>query len=214
MAVHLPLGPEAILEAQILMLASHNILNPANGAPVTVPSQDMVLGLYYMTKERISTPEVPIKGEGLTFYSPEEVTIAFNEEMVDLNAGIKVRTQDVENGEQVTKIIATTVGRVLFNEVVPAAAGYINEVLTKKNLRGIIGGILKATDIPTTGDFLDEIKNMGYKFAFQGGLSFSLGDIIIPKEKTSMIAEANKEVDGIIMNYNMGMLTQKERYIR
>ena len=213
MAVHLPLGPEAILEAQILMLASHNILNPANGAPVTVPSQDMVLGLYYMTKERISTPEVPIKGEGLTFYSPEEVTIAFNEEMVDLNAGIKVRTQDIdENGEQVTKIIATTVGRVLFNEVVPAAAGYINEVLTKKNLRGIIGGILKATDIPTTGNFLDEIKNMGYKFAFQGGLSFSLGDIIIPKEKTSMIAEANKEVDAIIMNYNMGMLTQKERY--
>ena len=213
MAVHLPLGPEAILEAQILMLASHNILNPANGAPVTVPSQDMVLGLYYMTKERISTPEVPIKGEGLTFYSPEEVTIAFNEEMVDLNAGIKVRTQDVdENGAQVTKIIATTVGRVLFNEVVPPAAGYINEVLTKKNLRGIIGGVLKATDIPTTGDFLDEIKNMGYKFAFQGGLSFSLGDIIIPKEKAGMIAEANKEVDGIISNYNMGMLTQKERY--
>jgi DNA-directed RNA polymerase subunit beta' len=213
MAVHLPLGPEAILEAQILMLASHNILNPANGAPVTVPSQDMVLGLYYMTKERTSTPEVPIKGEGLTFYSPEEVTIAFNEDMVNLNAGIKVRTLDIdENGEQVTKIIATTVGRVLFNEVVPAAAGYINEVLTKKNLRGIIGAILKATDIPTTGDFLDEIKNMGYKFAFQGGLSFSLGDIIIPEEKTSMIANANKEVEGIIMNYNMGMLTQKERY--
>ena len=213
MAVHLPLGPEAILEAQILMLASHNILNPANGAPVTVPSQDMVLGLYYMTKERISTPEVPIKGEGLTFYSPEEVTIAFNEEMVDLNAGIKVRTQDIdENGAQVTKIIATTVGRVLFNEVVPPAAGYINEVLTKKNLRGIIGGVLKATDIPTTGNFLDEIKNMGYKFAFQGGLSFSLGDIIIPKEKAGMIAEANSEVDVIISNYNMGMLTQKERY--
>ena len=120
MAVHLPLGPEAILEAQLLMLASHNILNPANGAPVTVPSQDMVLGLYYMTKERISTPEVKIKGEGLTFYSPEEVNIAFNEEMVDLNAGIKVRTFDVdENGEQVRKIIKTTVGRVLFNEVVP-----------------------------------------------------------------------------------------------
>ncbi|SDS20047.1 DNA-directed RNA polymerase subunit beta' [Polaribacter sp. KT25b] len=213
MAVHLPLGPEAILEAQILMLGSHNILNPANGAPVTVPSQDMVLGLYYMTKERISTPEVPIKGEGLTFYSPEEVTIAFNEESVDLNAGIKVRTQDVdENGEQVTRIIKTTVGRVLFNEKVPAAAGYINEVLTKKNLRGIIGGILKATDIPTTGDFLDDIKNMGYKFAFQGGLSFSLGDIIIPNEKQSMIDEANKEVDLIVGNYNMGMLTQKERY--
>ena len=213
MAVHLPLGPEAILEAQILMLASHNILNPANGAPVTVPSQDMVLGLYYMTKERISTPEVPIKGEGLTFYSPEEVTIAFNEEMVDLNAGIRVRTKDIdENGNQVTKIIKTTVGRVLFNEVVPPAAGYINEVLTKKNLRGIIGGILKATDIPTTGEFLDQIKNMGYKFAFQGGLSFSLGDIIIPVEKQSMIDEANKEVDLIVSNYNMGMLTQKERY--
>ena len=213
MAVHLPLGPEAILEAQLLMLASHNILNPANGAPVTVPSQDMVLGLYYMTKERKSTPEVPVKGEGLTFYSPEEVTIAFNEEKVDLNAGIKVRTQDLdENGEQVTKIIETTVGRVLFNEKVPAAAGYINEVLTKKNLRGIIGGILKATDIPTTAAFLDEIKNMGYKFAFEGGLSFSLGDIIIPAEKQSMIEEANKEVDGIVMNYNMGMLTQKERY--
>ena len=213
MAVHLPLGPEAILEAQLLMLASHNILNPANGAPVTVPSQDMVLGLYYMTKERISTPEVKIKGEGLTFYSPEEVTIAFNEEMVDLNAGINVRTLDIdENGEQVRRIIKTTVGRVLFNEVVPAKAGYINEVLTKKNLRGIIGGILKATDIPTTGDFLDEIKNMGYKFAFQGGLSFSLGDIIIPKEKQGMIDAANKEVEVIVGNYNMGMLTQKERY--
>jgi DNA-directed RNA polymerase subunit beta' len=213
MAVHLPLGPEAILEAQLLMLASHNILNPANGAPVTVPSQDMVLGLYYMTKERKSTKAVPVKGEGLTFYSPEEVTIAFNEEMVELNAGIKVRTYDIdEEGNSVKKIIETTVGRVLFNEVVPEAAGYINEVLTKKSLRGIIGGILKVTDIPTTGDFLDEIKNMGYNFAFQGGLSFSLGDIIIPEEKTTMIAEANKEVDGIVMNYNMGMLTQKERY--
>ena len=213
MAVHLPLGPEAILEAQLLMLASHNILNPANGAPVTVPSQDMVLGLYYMTKERKSTKAVPVKGEGLTFYSPEEVTIAFNEEMVELNAGIKVRTNDIdEAGNSVKKIIETTVGRVLFNEVVPEAAGYINEVLTKKSLRGIIGGILKVTDIPTTGNFLDEIKNMGYKFAFQGGLSFSLGDIIIPEEKSTMIAEANKEVDGIVMNYNMGMLTQKERY--
>ncbi|NVK51750.1 MAG: DNA-directed RNA polymerase subunit beta' [Flavobacteriaceae bacterium] len=213
MAVHLPLGPEAILEAQLLMLASHNILNPANGAPVTVPSQDMVLGLYYMTKERISTPEVPIKGEGLTFYSPEEVTIAFNEEKVDLNAGIKVRTFDVdEKGERVQKIIKTTVGRVLFNEVVPEAAGYINEVLTKKSLRGIISKILKVTDIPTTGAFLDGIKNMGYKFAFQGGLSFSLGDIIIPAEKEKMIAEANEEVDAIIANYNMGMLTNKERY--
>ena len=213
MAVHLPLGPEAILEAKLLMLASHNILNPANGAPVTVPSQDMVLGLYYMTKERKSTKEVPIKGEGLTFYSPEEVTIAFNEERVDLNAGITVRTKDLdENGNIVTKMIKTTTGRVLFNEVVPEKAGFINEVLTKKNLRGIIGKILKVTDIPTTGAFLDEIKNMGYKFAFQGGLSFSLGDIIIPEEKYSMIADANEEVDAIVMNYNMGMLTQKERY--
>jgi DNA-directed RNA polymerase subunit beta' len=213
MAVHLPLGPEAILEAQMLLLASHSILNPANGAPITVPSQDMVLGLYYMTKERKNTKEVPIKGEGLTFYSPEELTIAYNEKAVDLNAGIKVRTQDVnENGEQITRIIETTVGRVLFNEVVPEKAGYINEVLTKKSLRGIIGRILKATDIPTTGAFLDNIKNMGYKFAFQGGLSFSLGDIIIPKEKVTMIAEANEEVDAIIANYNMGMLTNKERY--
>ncbi|CAM1347437.1 MULTISPECIES: DNA-directed RNA polymerase subunit beta' [Tenacibaculum] len=212
MAVHLPLGPEAILEAQLLMLGSHNILNPANGAPITVPSQDMVLGLYYMTKERKSTPEVPIKGEGLTFYSPEEVIIALNEERVDLNAGIKVRTHDVVDGEHVTRIIATTVGRVLFNEKVPKAAGYINDVLTKKSLRGVISGILKVTDIPSVGNFLDEIKNMGYKYAFEGGLSFSLGDIIIPAEKQSMIAEANKEVDGIIMNYNMGMLTQKERY--
>ncbi|MCG8183505.1 DNA-directed RNA polymerase subunit beta' [Tenacibaculum piscium] len=212
MAVHLPLGPEAILEAQILMLGSHNILNPANGAPVTVPSQDMVLGLYYMTKERKSTPEVPIQGEGLIFYSPEEVIIALNEEKVDLNAGIKVRTHDVVDGQDVTRIIATTVGRVLFNQVVPKEAGYINDVLTKKSLRGIIGDILKVTNIPAVGDFLDEIKNMGYKYAFEGGLSFSLGDIIIPEEKTGMIAEANKEVDIIVSNYNMGMLTNKERY--
>ena len=192
MAVHLPIGPEAILEAQMLLLASHNILNPANGAPVTVPSQDMVLGLYYMTKERISTPQVPVIGEGLTFYSPEELIIAYNEKAVDLNAGVNVRTQDIdENGENVTRIIKTTVGRVLINEVVPEKAGYINEVLTKKNLRGIIGAVLKATDIPTTGKFLDDIKTMGFKFAFQGGLSFSLGDIIIPAEKKTMIEDAN-----------------------
>ncbi|NLP57537.1 DNA-directed RNA polymerase subunit beta' [Lutibacter sp. B1] len=213
MAVHLPLGPEAILEAQLLMLASHNILNPANGAPITVPSQDMVLGLYYMTKERKSTPEHKVNGEGLTFYSPEEVTIAFNEKAVDLNASIKVRTKDFnEDGELVAKIIETTVGRVLFNEVVPEKAGYINEVLNKKSLRDIIGKILKVTDVPTTGKFLDDIKDMGYKFAFQGGLSFSLGDIIIPPEKHKMIADANEQVDSIIANYNMGMLTNKERY--
>ncbi|NOQ91827.1 MAG: DNA-directed RNA polymerase subunit beta', partial [Flavobacteriaceae bacterium] len=213
MAVHLPLGAEAILEAQLLMLASHNILNPANGAPVTVPSQDMVLGLYYMTKERKSTTKLKVKGEGATFYSLEEVKIAFNEKKVDLNASIKVRANDLdEKGEIVTKIIQTTVGRVLFNEVVPKEAGYINEVLTKRSLRDIIGNILKLTDVPTTGKFLDDIKDMGYNFAFRGGLSFSLGDIIIPKEKQGMIDEANKQVDSIMASYNMGMLTNKERY--
>ncbi|NJB82501.1 DNA-directed RNA polymerase subunit beta' [Wenyingzhuangia aestuarii] len=213
MAVHLPLGPEAILEAQMLLLGSHSILNPANGAPITVPSQDMVLGLYYMTKLRVTDENYKVKGQGLTFYSPEEVTIAFNEKAVDLNAGIKVRTQDIdENGNQVTRIIETTVGRVLFNEHVPAAAGYINDILTKKSLRGIIAKVLKTTDIPTTGKFLDNIKDMGFKFAFRGGLSFSLGDIIIPAEKKQMIADANVEVDVIIQNYNMGMLTNKERY--
>ncbi|WP_228238938.1 DNA-directed RNA polymerase subunit beta' [Allomuricauda sp. M10] len=213
MAVHLPLGPEAILEAQLLMLASQNILNPANGSPITVPSQDMVLGLYYMTKEKRSTPEEPVAGEGLTFYSPEEVEIAFNEKKVALNAIIKVRTKDFnEAGELVTKIIETTVGRVLFNTVVPEQAGYINTVLNKKALRNIIGDILAVTDVPTTADFLDKIKSMGYDFAFKGGLSFSLGDIIIPKEKHEMIAEANEQVDGIMMNYNMGLITNNERY--
>jgi len=213
MAVHLPLGPEAILECQLLMLASHNILNPANGSPITVPSQDMVLGLYYMTKERKSTKEVPIIGEGLTFYSYEEVEIAFNEGMVNLNAGIKVRAKDFnEEGELVNKIIPTTVGRVLFNMEVPEAAGYINDILNKKSLRDIIGKILAVTDVPTTADFLDKIKTMGYEFAFKGGLSFSLGDIIIPPEKHGMIDEANVQVDGIKANYNMGLITNNERY--
>ncbi len=213
MAVHLPLGPEAILESQLLMLASHNILNPANGSPITVPSQDMVLGLYYMTKERKSTTEVPVKGEGLTFYSYEEVEIAFNEGMVNLNAGINVRAKDFnEEGELVNQIIPTTVGRVLFNMEVPEAAGYINDVLNKKSLRDIIGKILAVTDVPTTADFLDKIKTMGYDFAFKGGLSFSLGDIIIPPEKHGMIDEANVQVDGIMANYNMGLITNNERY--
>ena len=213
MAVHLPLGPEAILEAQMLMLASHNILNPANGAPITVPSQDMVLGLYYITKLRKSTPEYPVIGEGSVFYSPEEVNIAYNEKKVHLNASIKVRTRDLdENGNIVTKLIDTTVGRVLFNEVVPIEAGFINTVLTKKSLRDIIGDVLKATSIPRTAEFLDDIKSMGYKFAFQGGLSFSLGDIIIPKEKQNMISDANEQVQGIIGNYNMGLITNNERY--
>ena len=213
MAVHLPLGPEAILEAQLLMLASHNILNPANGSPITVPSQDMVLGLYYITKGRKSTPEYPIKGEGLVFYSPEEVNIAYNEGKLSLNAFIKVRVRDLdEEGNVYYHLVETTTGRVLFNELVPLEVGYVNEVLTKKSLRDIIGRILKATSIPVTGDFLDKIKNMGYRFAFKGGLSFSLGDIIIPQEKADMIAEANGLVDGIMMNYNMGLITNNERY--
>ena len=213
MAVHLPLGPEAILEAQLLMLASQNILNPANGSPITVPSQDMVLGLYYMTKHRKSTKELPIKGEGLTFYSAEEVEIAFNENKVDLNAGIKVRAKDFnEEGELVNQIIETTVGRVLFNTHVPVEAGFINQVLNKKALRNIIGDILAVTDVPRTAEFLDKIKTMGYQFAFKGGLSFSLGDIIIPKEKIEMIEDANGQVDGIMANYNMGLITNNERY--
>ena len=213
MAVHLPLGPEAILESQILMLASHNILNPANGSPVTVPSQDMVLGLYYMTKARVSTPDHKVIGEGLTFYSVEEVHIAYNEKRVDLNATIKIRAKDFnEEGVLEYQIIDTTVGRVLFNEVVPENAGFFNEVLTKKNLREIIGKILKVTSVPVTADFLDKIKSMGYGFAFKGGLSFSLGDIIIPPEKQPLIDEANALVDGIKGNYNMGLITNNERY--
>ena len=213
MAVHLPLGPEAILEAQLLMLASHNILNPANGSPITVPSQDMVLGLYYMTKLLKSTKDHKVKGEGLTFYSSEEVNIAYNEQRVDLNAVIKIRAKDFdESGNLVFKIIETTVGRVLFNQVVPEKAGFINEVLTKKSLRDIIGNILKLTSVPETAEFLDKIKSMGFSFAFEGGLSFSLGDIMIPPEKHEMIAKANGEVDGIIANYNMGLITNNERY--
>ena len=213
MAVHLPLGPEAILESQLLMLASHNILNPANGSPITVPSQDMVLGLYYMTKARKSTKEHPVKGEGLTFYSAEEVNIAFNEKIVDLNAIVKVRAKDFnEDGELTNQLIETTVGRVLFNQVVPEKAGFINEVLTKKSLRDIIGDILKVTSVPETAAFLDEIKEMGYSFAFKGGLSFSLGDIIIPADKQKLIDEANGLVDGIMTNYNMGLITNNERY--
>ena len=213
MAVHLPLGPEAILESQLLMLASHNILNPANGSPITVPSQDMVLGLYYMTKARKSTKQKPIKGEGLTFYSVEEVHIAHNEKRVDLNAIIKIRIDELdEAGESQSKLIETTVGRVLFNEVVPAKAGFFNTVLTKKSLREIIGKILSATSVAETAAFLDEIKDMGYGFAFKGGLSFSLGDIIIPPEKLTMIDDANGQVEGIMSNYNMGLITNNERY--
>lgn len=213
MAVHLPLGPEAILECQLLMLASHNILNPANGSPVAVPSQDMVLGLYYMTKLRKSIDGVVVKGEGLSFYSAEEAIIAYNEGRVDLNAEIKIRAKDFnDKGELTMQLITTTLGRVIFNEQVPEEAGFVNEVLTKKSLRDIISKIMKVTNVPTTAAFLDEIKTLGYKFAFEGGLSFSLGDIIIPKEKQAMIDEANSQVDDIINSYNMGLITNNERY--
>ncbi len=187
MAVHLPLGPEAILEAQLLMLGSHNILNPANGSPITVPSQDMVLGLYYMTKSRKSDENKKLIGEGLTFYSSEEVKMAYNENKVDLNAHIKCRILRYDNkrSKSISEIIETTPGRIFFNEVVPEKAGFFNEVLTKKNLREIIGKILQFTSVPETSEFLDLIKNLGYSFAFKGGLSFSLGDIIIPEKKTN-----------------------------
>ncbi len=213
MAVHLPLGNAAVLEAQLLMLASHNILNPANGAPITVPSQDMVLGLYYITKGRKSTKEHLVRGEGMTFYSAEEVKIALNEGVIDLHAYIKVRIDEVqENGDKISKIQETTVGRVIFNELVPEQAGYINEVLTKKALRDIIGEILKKTDVPTTASFLDNIKNLGYYQAFKGGLSFNLGDVIIPDAKEELVAKARGEVDEVMMNYNMGLITNNERY--
>ena len=193
------------------MLGSHNILNPANGSPITVPSQDMVLGLYYMTKSRKSTDSLKLKGEGLTFYSPEEVNMAYNEKIVDLNAIVKCRIKTPESDDSY-KIIETTPGRVFFNEVVPEKAGFFNEVLTKKNLREIIGQILHVTSVPETAEFLDEIKDLGYSFAFKGGLSFSLGDIIIPEQKQSLIDNANNQVDGIIGNYNMGLITNNERY--
>ena len=212
MAVHLPLGPEAILEAQLLMLGSQNILNPANGSPIAVPSQDMVLGLYYMTKERRSSEDKKVKGEGLTFYDAEEVQIAYNEGVVELNAGIRVRAKVREGEELVVKLIETTVGRVLFNNIVPKEVGFINEVLTKKSLRNVIGKILKLTNFPTTADFLDDMKEMGYSNAFRGGLSFSLGDIIIPDIKTEMIQSAIDQVDTIKGNYNMGLITNNERY--
>jgi DNA-directed RNA polymerase subunit beta' len=212
MAVHLPLGPAAILEAQVLMLASHNILNPANGSPITVPSQDMVLGLYYMTKSRRSTPEKPMKGEGMIFYSPEEVVIAFNEKKVDLHAIIKVRHRVEENGGIMIRLIETTVGRVLFNDVVPETVGFIDSILTKKALREIISDILKKTNIATTAKFLDDMKNLGFRTAFRGGLSFSLENIIIPQEKDDLIKDANDQIENILASYNMGLITNNERY--
>ncbi|MEG1749450.1 MAG: DNA-directed RNA polymerase subunit beta' [Bacteroides sp.] len=208
MAVHLPLGNEAVLEAQMLMLASHNILNPANGAPITVPSQDMVLGLYYITKLRTGS-----KGEGLTFYGPEEAMIAYNEGKVDIHAPVKVIVKDLdENGNIVDVMRETSVGRVIVNEIVPPEAGYINTVISKKSLRDIISDVIKVCGVAKTADFLDGIKNLGYKMAFEGGLSFNLGDIIIPKEKEALVKRGYDEVEQVISNYNMGFITNNERY--
>jgi DNA-directed RNA polymerase subunit beta' len=213
MAVHLPLGNAAILEAQLLMLASHNILNPANGAPIAVPSQDMVLGLYYITKGKKSTDDVIVKGEGGTFYSPEEVIIAYNERQLDLHAHIKVKTYDLnEQGEPELRILETTCGRVMFNDRVPREVGYINDVMTKKALRDIIGEVLKISGTSRTAQFLDDIKELGYDMAFKGGLSFNLDDIIIPKEKVELVEKAEKDVKEVMMNYNMGLITNNERY--
>jgi len=208
MAVHVPLGPAAILEAQTLMLASHNILNPANGAPIAIPSQDMVLGLYYMTKGRKSIEGFPVKGEGMTFYSAEEVIIAYNEKKVDLHAFIKVKIDD--KGEK--KIIETTVGRVICNIVVPKEYGFINELITKKSLRDIIGGILKKAGVKITAKFLDDLKDIGFSMAFKGCLSFKLSDVVIPEIKGNLIEQANAEVEEVMSNYSMGLITNNERY--
>ena len=208
MAVHLPLSNEAILEAQMLMLQSHNILNPANGAPITVPAQDMVLGLYYITKLRAGA-----KGEGLTFYGPEEALIAYNEGKVDIHAPLKVIVKDVdENGNIVDVMRETSVGRVIVNEIVPPEAGYINTIISKKSLRDIISDVIKVCGVAKAADFLDGIKNLGYQMAFKGGLSFNLGDIIIPKEKETLVQKGYDEVEQVVNNYNMGFITNNERY--
>ena len=209
MAVHLPLGNEAILEAQMLMLGAHNILNPANGAPITVPSQDMVLGLYYITKLRKGD-----KGEGLKFYGPEEAEIAYNEGRVTLHAPVSVMVDDVdENGNKIKHLVEnTSVGRVLVNQFVPEEIGYVNEILSKKSLRNIISKVIKKCGIPRSAQFLDDIKNLGYKMAFKGGLSFNLGDVIIPAEKEAIVNEGYAQVEEVMNNYSMGFITNNERY--
>ena len=208
MAVHLPLSNEAILEAQILMLQSHNILNPANGAPITVPSQDMVLGLYYITKLRPGS-----LGEGLTFYGPEEAIIAYNEKRVDIHAPVKVIVKDLdENGTLVDKMGETSVGRVIVNEIIPQEVGFFNDIISKKTLRGIITDVIKTVGVARACEFLDGIKNLGYRMAYVGGLSFNLGDIIIPKEKEELVRRGNEEVERIANDYGMGFITDNERY--
>ncbi len=213
MAVHVPLSHGAILEAQMLMLASHNMLNPQDGSPITLPSQDMVLGLYYLTKERSSTKDIKVAGEGMTFYSPEEVNIAYNEGRVNLHAKIKVKARiDNEFGDLIIGLVETTVGRVLFNNATPEEVPFINQLITKKNLKKIIGGIIDRTDFPTTAEFLDKIKEMGFLWSFKGGLSFNLGDLITPTVKQNTLTEAIEEVDEVWENYNMGLITNNERY--
>ncbi|GMV77416.1 MAG: DNA-directed RNA polymerase subunit beta' [Chitinophagaceae bacterium] len=212
MAVHVPLSSAAILEAQLLMLSSHNILNPQNGTPITLPSQDMVLGLYYITKVKKSTKEEPVKGEGKVFYNLDEVVIAYNENAVDLHAGIKVRATIREKGQLVKKLVNTTVGRVLFNQHVPQEVGYVNALLTKKSLREIIGDIIKLTNVPITAKFLDDIKTLGFRMAFKGGLSFSVNDLIVPEERNELLEDAKTEVDEVWDSYNMGLITNNERY--
>jgi len=208
MAVHLPLGNAAILEAQLLMLGSHNVLNPANGAPITVPSQDMVLGLYYITK-----PRKGVKGSGLKFYGPEEAIIAYNEGRVDIHAEVKCRVRDLdENGQPVIKLVDTTVGRILVNQVVPEEVGYVNELLTKKSLRDIISVVMKKAGADKVAKFLDDIKNMGYQMAFRGGLSFNLDAVIIPEAKEQLVAEGYQKAEAIMDDYSMGLITNNERY--
>jgi DNA-directed RNA polymerase subunit beta' len=214
MAVHVPLGNQAILEAQMLMLSAHNMLNPQNGTPITLPSQDMVLGLYYLTKEKRSTDEIKVKGEGRSFYSAEEVIIAYNEDNIDLHAIIKVRarTEDEFGNLVYDKRIETTVGRVLFNEKVPETVPFINQELSKRNLKKVISGILKRTNTSTTAKFLDDIKDMGFYWAYRGGLSFNLPDLITPSVRQDRLEAAHEEVQDIWNNYNMGLITNNERY--
>ena len=207
MAVHLPLSNEAILEAQLLMLQSHNILNPANGAPITVPSQDMVLGLYYITKIRPGA-----KGEGLTFYGPEEAIIAHNEGKCDLHAQVKVIVDDIVDGKPDRHMVETSVGRVIVNGIIPKEVGFVNKVISKKSLRGIIADVIENVGFAEACEFLDGIKNLGYRMAYLAGLSFNLDDIIIPKEKAELIKKGNDEVRQITDNYNMGFITDNERY--
>ncbi|MFM2306011.1 MAG: DNA-directed polymerase subunit beta, partial [Bacteroidota bacterium] len=213
MAVHVPLSNASILEAQLLMLASHNILNPQNGTPITLPSQDMVLGLYYMTKEKRTIGDDKVKGQGLKFYGPEEALIAYNEGRVELHAPVHCRLR-VKNadGTFAIKLTETTLGRIIFNQVVPEQVGYVNKMLGKKQLKDVIGGILADSNIPTTAKFLDDIKKLGFFYSFRGGLSFNLRDVVVPTNKEQLCADAQRKVDEIYDSYQEGFITDKERF--